>query len=370
MQRRRRVATFLAIVALTGCWEAPSTETALAELPPLPPGLDPLVAAAIDGAREAALPPSGDPADLGNLCRVYHANKLFEHARRCYEQAALAERNVPEWSYLLGVLAAERGVTPEAIRRFRATVKLAPGHARARLRLGSALLDAGELDAAADAFREYNELAEGRAEGWVGLGQIERRRGDPTGSIAHFERAVELAPDHRPAYYHLSSAYRIAERHADADAALERFRSMPAAPSPEDAWLAEVERHAAGVQVMARQAATALEAGRFTEAEAAYAQVLTHAPDDFGAHLNLGIVYFGQQRIDEAERQFRRSVSLMPDNAQAHYGLARCLLAQSRATEAQGELREVLRLEPDHGEARALMRRISGSGPIHREATP
>jgi serine/threonine-protein kinase len=92
--------------------------------------------------------------------------------------------------------------------------------------------------------------------------------------------------------------------------------------------------------------------GRHGEAEAGFRAALQLAPDDHGAHVNLGNALADQGKLDEAVGHYEQAIRLDPKGATAHYNLGTVLLRQGRPKEAEAAYREALRLKPDDPEAR------------------
>ena len=49
--------------------------------------------------------------------------------------------------------------------------------------------------------------------------------------------------------------------------------------------------------------------------------MLRYRPEYAEAHMNLGVIYTGLNRLEEAEQSYERAVELKPDYAEAHYNL-------------------------------------------------
>jgi predicted O-linked N-acetylglucosamine transferase (SPINDLY family) len=99
---------------------------------------------------------------------------------------------------------------------------------------------------------------------------------------------------------------------------------------------------------------TALEfhrAGRLTDAEAIYRQVLAQNPNEVDAHNNLGAVLRGLGRIDEAVESYRRAIQLKPDRAEGHYNLGNALRFKVQLDEAVDSYQRAIGLKPDYAEA-------------------
>jgi len=94
------------------------------------------------------------------------------------------------------------------------------------------------------------------------------------------------------------------------------------------------------------------QAGRATEAEAAYRALLDHDPDVPGALANLGDLLHVRGSTAEAFALFDRAIALAPHDAVAHINLGRALLVDGRTPEAEAAFRSALAIDPD--DARAL----------------
>jgi len=124
------------------------------------------------------------------------------------------------------------------------------------------------------------------------------------------------------------------------------------------------------------------QAGRLTEAEACYRQILEAQPDHLDAlhllgvaalqtgraelaanllsqvavavpnhpavHSNLGEAYRGLGKLDEAVTSFRRALQLKPDDVLAQYNLGNVLVEAGKLEEAIAAYRRVLTLQPDY----------------------
>jgi protein O-mannosyl-transferase len=78
-----------------------------------------------------------------------------------------------------------------------------------------------------------------------------------------------------------------------------------------------------------------LAAGRNDEAIRLYGEALAREPGDAAAHLNRGIAFQRQRRLDAAEADYRRALELDPGSEQARRGLAAMLAARGAVAEAR-----------------------------------
>src|SRR5215472_2203608 len=92
-------------------------------------------------------------------------------------------------------------------------------------------------------------------------------------------------------------------------------------------------------------------AGRLSQAQVAYRQILTIDPAHADAHNNLGNTLRDLGRPAEAEASYREALRLRPNYPEAHYNLGNALYALGRPAEAEASYRDALRLRPNLPEA-------------------
>jgi tetratricopeptide (TPR) repeat protein len=91
--------------------------------------------------------------------------------------------------------------------------------------------------------------------------------------------------------------------------------------------------------------------GRIDEAIREFQISLKLDPYQYSTHINLGIAYFSQGRMDEAINEYQTVLKLSPAYSPAHYNLGTVYLTQGRLTEAISEFKIALRINPDYAEA-------------------
>ena len=88
-------------------------------------------------------------------------------------------------------------------------------------------------------------------------------------------------------------------------------------------------------------------AGRLSEAQQLYRDILQVLPDHPVVNNSLGIALKGQGKSSEAEVVFRRLASVAPDYAPAHSNLGNILFEQGKHNEAEASYRRALTVNPD-----------------------
>ncbi len=363
MTRRERWA-FLASLAslLLACSEPAPQGPVVHDIPRIPnlSELDPGFATAV---RDAVAAVERDPASgraVGGLGRLYQAHRYLDQARRCYERAADLDPGTAEWPYYLGFLAAGRGAHIEAARRFERVLELRPSYWAARVRLGNALLAAGDLDGADAAFRAARSAAPAAPWGELGLGKTARRRGLFEEAAEHLRSALAVDPRHRETRYLLAMTERQLGNAARAEELLRGLEEAEV-PSLEDPMMQAVLVLVRDAQTMIRTANERLAEGDHQSAERLYREVLRLDPDSYDAHLNLGVLYGLADRNADAAAALERAIEIDAGRADAYALLTIAYIKTGRAEEGLRHLEQALRIDPDHTRAREILRSLSGN---------
>lgn len=191
----------------------------------------------------------------------------------------------------------DRGSLADAMQRYDAAVRLAPGLTRAHLNRGNALLAMNEPEAAAGAYARAVALNPEFAGAHFNLGNALLRVGRVQQAVGAYRKAIALRRDF-----------------ADAEVAL-------------------------GVALS--------ELGQFDEAVASYRRALAISPGYAEVHINLGHALCRMDRLDEAEASYRSVLDIKPAYVDAHRGLAGVLRMLGRLDAAAASYRQALAISPD-----------------------
>jgi predicted membrane-bound spermidine synthase/tetratricopeptide (TPR) repeat protein len=180
-----------------------------------------------------------------------------------------------------------------------------PESAEVHETLGIAMMNRGEPERAAAAFREAVRLNADSATAHWRLGNALAAGGGPE-ALDHLQRAVELDPGLASARYDLATALFGADRYEES---IRQFRlALAAMPDAATAF------NALGVGLVSKERPAAA-VDQFREA-------IRLRPDYVEAHTNLGTALALQGRRTEAVEQFQRALALRPDDADARRNLA------------------------------------------------
>jgi len=83
----------------------------------------------------------------------------------------------------------------------------------------------------------------------------------------------------------------------------------------------------------------------------AYLYVLEKAPHWVEAYINLGTLFYQQERLADAADCYRQSIAVCPNNALAHFNLGSVLSELGQLEAASDALRTALRLDPNYADA-------------------
>jgi len=224
------------------------------------------------------------------------------------------------WAVVCGVAAMEIYVTRQYFHAWADTetharylVAVSPGSGVSHHQLGVVLMGRGEVDKAAEQFREAVRLKPDYAPAHVNIGTIELQHERVEQAAERFTKAVTLVPRSAVAHCNLGVA------------------------------LARLDRTDEAI-------------GRFEEA-------VRLNPDFAEARNNLGNLLTHAGRLDEAVLHLERAVQLKPEYVEAHYNLGVALARQGRISEAVAAYEEALRLRPDWPLAHNALARLAASRP-------
>lgn len=233
-----------------------------------------------------------------------------------------------------------------------------------------ALLEAGRLLEAADAFRHAVEVAPDSAANRVNLAYALQQTGAEDEAASHLQRAVALDAANFDARYMLAGALErrgdyagAAEQLAKAvelqpgfEEARSQFCRVLAAAGDTDAAKAAIEqaleRNPRNAEFHHYRGNLLLGQGDSAQAILSFAEALALRPDYAEVHGNLGLALHARAEYDAAAASFERAFAIAPElSAEMQLRLAATRKAQGRLGMAAELLQRLLDAEPDHAEA-------------------
>lgn len=242
---------------------------------------------------------------------------------------ALEPTSTPAY-FQLGAAHHAAGDLAAAATAFRHAAELSPGTAEIHFNLASVLAQAGDDDEACASFVAARQCAPDWFDPWLAEGATLSRCGHNVEAVIPLRRAVELDPGNWNAHFHLGNALLYSH---DNQGACET--------------LAEAARLAGPVAEVENNLGRALElSGRDDEALAAYIRAREAGPDHFRSAVNLGNLYTRTGDGAAAEPIFRAAIEMRPDDVDGHAGLGNLLHYQSLHEEATVHLSRAVEIDP------------------------
>ena len=330
--------------------------------PVSPPTLDdrtliaPELLALLDGAVDDVRRSPDSPDAWLELGLLYDANAMGRLAVTAYERAVELAPNDYRPAYHLARVLERTGQTERAIQTMIDVLAWAPDHAPGHGRLGTWLLEAGDLQAARAAYARCRDLDPTGLTGILGLARVAVALSDGDTAVALLEPLRDRHPEVGELRFLLGSAYRLQGR---LDAARIELAAWDGQPAPFfDPWESEVARRTAGYQALLGQA---VDWGRSGEADRAVQPLeRMHAadPDDSAVLEKLVAVYVDTGRIVDARKVLGQALQRDASHYRSWRSLAMVEEAAGKLTEARFAADRCLKLHPTWVPGHELLARI------------
>jgi len=263
----------------------------------------------------------------------------------------------------LGNALLTRGRVSEAVARYEEALRVEPDSPEAHNSLGNAWVEAGQLPQAVGEYERALRRRPNYSEAENDLGYALFRLGESDRAMVHFRAALRLRPDYPDAHYNLGLALAFSGRIPEAipqfgeavrlDPSKADFHNNLAVALASTGHLPEaIEQYEEVLKLRPDSAegqnnlgAAWAEAGRWPEAIAHYQEALRLQPGFAKARSNLGLAFANTGRLPEALVQLEQALRLDPGAADAHYNIGLALRALGRADEAKFHFDEAERLQ-------------------------
>ncbi len=231
--------------------------------------------------------------------------------------------------------------------------------------LGVVLREQGRIDEAIYHWNRVVEIKPDHEKALNNLGVVFDRQGKFQEAVDHYARAIQIKPDFAGAYnnlgvvlrkqgkleeaiYHFSQALQI-----NPDSA-ESHNNLGATLADKGMHHEAISHFSQALQISPDYAEAhnnlgivLTEKGKSEEAIYHFSQALQNRPDYAQAHYNLGVALAGQGRLEEAIEHYYQAIRITPNYLMAHFQLAMALLKLDQTEKATEQYQEVLRLSPD-----------------------
>ncbi|MBV8152649.1 MAG: tetratricopeptide repeat protein [Candidatus Eremiobacteraeota bacterium] len=203
----------------------------------------------------------------------------------------------------------------------------------------AALFAAGDLVAAEGLARERLVGGDERADAWNIIGAVAFARRQYARAVAHFTRALALAPRNRSAQLNLARVYEATGQLSEAAA---RYTSI-------------VEDDPGNADARLRLGIVLHQQGRLEDAAGVFQTVLRLSPHNAEAALDLGVTYNLMGRFEEARGILEPLAAAKPPSAPVLRALSDTLCRLHRPEVAADAARAALALDPTDAKALTLL---------------
>jgi predicted Zn-dependent protease len=292
------------------------------------------------------------PRDRAALAAAYAeagrrllAQDLLPAADAALANAEALDPGRADWPYYRGYAAVRDGRQQDAIDHYRRALDLGPADRLARLHLAEALVAAGRAEEGAALLEPLLQDREARAPAHFLLGEIGLAAGKPQDAVAHWELALDAAPEASLIHQRLADAYRQlgAMDRSEAHLALRGDRRVGLA-DPRIAALGELQQ-SAGAKLF--QGSELMSGGQYQAAAERFQAALALEPANLSARLNLGAAYMQLGKLDEAEQALRQAYQQAPLDPKVLSNLAQLRQARGDLSGASTAYATAVAVAPD-----------------------
>lgn len=278
--------------------------------------------------------------------------------------------NDPQSGYFhieLGEAYLKAGRTADAVRSLRRAFDKEQQSLLAQKSLGIALLLAGDYPKAAEVTQKALAQEPKDAEIHNTLGEIRYAEKRLDEASRHFADAIRIDPDLPEAHNNLGATRLLAGDNAGAEASFREAVRIKPDFAAAQTNLAQVRQNAPGstappgepedlsIEQLISRAQQAEQSNNLAEASRLYERILAQRPDWVAAKLNLGLVYYSQDRYPDAARTLGQVVEQDPALTSALLFLGASYYRLDRYSEAVPLLEGYLSIEPESDEVRPFL---------------
>ncbi len=198
-----------------------------------------------------------------------------------------------------GLLA--QGQLDDAAQSYRQALSFDPNHAEANLNLGFVLKEQAKYEEAEHYLNRAVQTNPRLEDAYYILGTVAQIRGNLDRAIRHLRKAIDLKPDFEIVYRELCHALFLRGQHADAKKTIQQGIALFPESSVHHSYL--------GILYFYEN--------DYEQAVACFSKAIQLQPGYVGAYTNLGHTYFGQGNIDAAMDSYQKALSLDPDSTES-----------------------------------------------------
>lgn len=307
--------------------------------------MEPRVGERLGEYRDAVNSAPDDARAWAGLAQVFHAHELFPQAIAAYSNAMELQPSDPRWPYLAAL--AQTKLDPQtSLALFRRAIELQPTNAAVHINFGNVLIRLGQRDEAEQAYRKALEIDPESSHAHYGLAQVALVTGELDSAVSLLKRAVKIAPRHGEVYRLLAQAYQRLGHDEEARRQSLLAQAWPDTTRAPDPVAQAMEALAVDSQSIAARGISLAKRGEYTEAEAAFRDVLEIRPGNARDYANLGGALAGQGRAEDALAAYRKGLDIDAADVDTLNNVGYTFLQLQRFDEAERHLQKALEIDP------------------------
>lgn len=296
------------------------------------------------------------------LSRAYLELNQLDKAETSVKAAITLNSDYPQALSLVDRLSDayyERGITQlndknyrESISTFEKVSSLDTNYKHTSYNLGLAYIGLKNYDNAIAALQSAidNDSALEDVHYHIGFAYIEQKQFDKT--IQHLEQAIITDPNFLHAHYNLACAYReIGNLEAATNAVTETLRLDPNY-QPIHELVEKIK------QTHYNRGISYLNNSRYSDAIAAFQNVITLDADFTAAHFNLGVAYLKLENFARAVDVLQKTTALDRTHTAALHALALAYFGLHKLENARNAAQDALKIDPNYQPAKSLLEAI------------
>jgi tetratricopeptide (TPR) repeat protein len=243
-------------------------------------------------------------------------------------------------------------------------VRKAPKSSRARLNLGVALGDKGDVTGAIAQYEESIRLSPASPDAYNNLGLIYFARGKIDRAIEYYRKSIRVDPMQVKGYMNLALALIQKGEKEEGTRIVERLVAIKPLNAPLNCNLGNIYMEDGRYEKAAEQFDAALkikpyhfealqglgklyfQKGKWDEAAAYFDRACSSHGASYARSISMGNIYYAQGRLDKAEAEFKRAAELKPRLADGYNNLGLVYQRRKDYESAARNLRKALGYEP------------------------
>jgi tetratricopeptide (TPR) repeat protein len=266
--------------------------------------------------------------------------------------------------YDLGVIEVAQRRYPPAVLHLRRAVSLKPDSVNARIALGTALRESGQLGEAEAQFREILKMDPSSVDGLNHLADILAGQKLYSAAIGYWDKALSLEPGNVDAGIAravalsengdqnaaTSSLQQIVKTHPDLAVAHFNlgtvYANQKSFRQAADEYREASRLNPADPETRFALAKCLVFLGEYSEPIPILRTYSLNHPKAFEPHYLLGLSYRGLEQYSQAEQQLLLAAAIEPDHADLQFNLGLVILRSGRAKDAVPHLQKAIQLDP------------------------